>query len=46
MTKVVQPLNNDPIAKQLNISILRGLSATTQGLEDSMAYGQSNGAII
>ena len=46
MTKVVQPLDDNPMAKQFETSMLQGLSATTQGLDDSMACGRSNGATI
>ena len=42
MTKVEQPLNNNSITKQLGTSMPQGLFTTTQELNDSIAYRQSN----
>ena len=44
MTRVAQPLDDDWMTHQLDDSMPRGLPATTQGLEDLMACGQTNGA--
>lgn len=46
MKKVAQLLNNNPKAKQLNTSIYQGFFAIAWGLDDLIAYGQSNGAMI
>ena len=46
MTSVAQPLDNNQIAYQLDILIPQGLLAITQGLDDSIVCGQSDGATI
>ena len=46
ITKVARPLDNNLMAHRLDTSIPQGLTATTQSLDDLMACGQSNGAII
>ena len=43
MVRVVRLLD-DLMAKQLNVSMPRGLPATIQGLDDLMACGRSDGA--
>ena len=44
MTRVAQPLNDDRMIHRLDNSMPRGLLATTQGLDNSMACGQTDGA--
>ena len=43
---MVQPLNNNPMAKKLDIAIPQGLPATTQVLNDSIACRRANDATI
>ena len=46
MTRMAQPLDKDLMAHRLDAPMPQGLTATTQGFDESMAYGQSNGATI
>ena len=46
MTRVVRSLNKDLMAHQLDAPMSRGFIATTQGLDKSMAYRRSDGAMI
>ena len=41
---MVQPLDKDLMANQFDAPIPRGLTATTHNLDESMAYGRSDGA--
>ena len=43
---MTQWLADDPMAHRLDVPMPRGLPATTQGLDDSMACGRSDGATI
>ena len=46
MTRVAQPFNKDLMAHWLDTPMLQSLNATTQGLDESMACGRSNGVTI
>ena len=46
MTRVARPLNRNLMAYRLDAPMPQGFTATTQGLDESMAYGRSNGATI
>lgn len=46
MTRVVQPLGGNPMAKQIDISIPQDLLTTTQWLDDWMVCRWANDTII
>lgn len=46
MRKVAQWLDNDLIAKELNISMSHGFLATTRSIDDSIAYKKANNIMV